>query len=138
MLSASKAFSAGLRDEDDVLELRRESSICSRDGPIIRPRQVSPMTMINHWLNGEDVAGLHDSNGLVVAIVRNVRRSVEQTTDAVTYEALDDGKAFLVRMLRNHVSKLSVHLPGATHSNGFLQAFVRRLNELLVDLLGRS
>lgn len=38
---------------------------------------------VDHWLDREDMSGLHETSGLVVGVVRDIRRAMKETADSV-------------------------------------------------------
>lgn len=58
------------------------------------------------------MSDLHDTNGLVTGIVRNVGSAMEKSVDAVTAVCLDDLKSFGLGMLLNNVAQISVQSTG--------------------------
>jgi hypothetical protein len=73
-----------------MFELSRSLSVSGYSGPIIGPDFFSVITLIDHRLNSEDVSWFHDTNGLILGIVRNVRRGMEQLADTVATEGTND------------------------------------------------
>lgn len=58
------------------------------------------------------MTNLHDTDGLVAGIVRNVGSAVEQAVDAVAAVGLHNRESFALCMLLNDVSKISVQGTG--------------------------
>lgn len=58
------------------------------------------------------MANLHDTDGLVAGIVRNVGSAVEQAVDAVAAVSLHNRESFTLGVLLNDVSKISVQRTG--------------------------
>ena len=52
-------------------------------GPVVWPGLVAPHALVDHWLDGEAVAGLHHAHSLVLGVVRDVRGAVEQSETVV-------------------------------------------------------
>lgn len=54
------------------------------------------------------MSDLHDTNGLVAGIMRNVGSAVEKSVDTVTAVCLDNLESFSLGMLLNNVTQISV------------------------------
>ena len=64
--------------------------------------------MRDHWLDGECVSRLHDADGLVLGVVGDVGRAVEEAVDAVTAVRPNHGEALGLRVLLDHVANVAV------------------------------
>ena len=58
------------------------------------------------------MSDLHDTNGLVTGIVRNVGSAMEKSVDAVAAVCLDDLESFGLGVLLNNVAQISVQSTG--------------------------
>lgn len=89
-LTGGKNLDSSLGDNHSLLKLGRALSILGDGGPVIGPHLILPCTLIDHGLDCENVADLHDTNGLVASIVRNVGCAVEEAVDSMTTIRLDN------------------------------------------------
>ena len=138
VLPPGEDLAAGFSNEDGVFELSGVGAIGGGGGPIVGPNHVLPVSVVNHGFDGEDVSNLHDTGSLVLGVVRHVGCAVEELADAVAAEGFDDAKALFLGVLCNDISELSVHLTRSAHGDGLFEALVGGLDELLMDLLGRT
>ena len=64
--------------------------------------------MRDHWLDGECVSRLHDADGLVLGVVGDVGRAVEEAVDAVPAVRPHHREALRLSVLLDHVAHLAV------------------------------
>mmetsp|Transcript_3660 Transcript_3660/g.9514 ORF Transcript_3660/g.9514 Transcript_3660/m.9514 type:complete len:337 (+) Transcript_3660:34-1044(+) len=122
---------ARLRDQQHVLELRRRLAVRRDRRPPVRPQPVSPRAHVDHRLDGEAVACLHQPLGLVARVVRDRGRLVEGLADAVAAVRAVDRKATLLDVRCDHVANVTVAGTRLAHSDGHLQRVVGALDERL-------
>ena len=94
----------------------RTAYIAGHSCPPVWPRLVPPVAGVDHGLDGEHVPLLHGSDSLVLGVVGDVRRAVEQRADAVAVEALDHGALTLRRDLGDLLAYVPVPSPRASPS----------------------
>lgn len=107
-LAGSQNLDTSLGDDHGLLKLRRALSILSDSSPAIGPHLILPGSLVNHGLDCEDMSNLHNTNGLVAGIMRNVGSAVEKSMDAVAAVCLDDLESFCLGVLLNNVAQISV------------------------------
>lgn len=71
-------------------KLRRSLPVLRRAGPVVWPGHVLVRSQIDHRLDRKAHALLRLPNRLVVLVMRDVWRAMEQAVDAVAYVRLDD------------------------------------------------
>merc|ERR1711912_179190 len=92
-----------------MLELGRTLAILRDCCPVIGPCRVpSVATDVEHGLDGEHMARLHDPYCLVLAIMRNIWRAVEELTNPMTAVACDHTTATFCSYSLNHAANISV------------------------------
>lgn len=64
--SLRQNLDASVGDEQRLLELRRPETVLGDGRPVVRPLQILPRSLADHRLDGEDVAGLHHADGVVL------------------------------------------------------------------------
>ena len=113
------------RSTEGPTKLSRPRTILCHTRPIIRPRLVTMCTETDHWLNREAHSRLRFTNSLVLRVMWNVRRAVEQLIDAMSAVCLDDAAAAALCMLLYRVTEVAKQHAGLHHRNGVVQAFSR-------------
>ena len=131
-------ITASLRDDELVFELGAPFSVFRHTGPSVRPGLIFVGSLVDHGLDGEHVADLHDANGFIVGIVGNVRGAVEELANAVAAVGLDDAESLGVGVLGDDVANLPVLCPRLAVLDGLHQAFVGGLDEQLAGLARRA
>lgn len=76
-------------------------------GPVIGPSNVPVLAQSNHGLNGKGHSNLALAHSLVLGIVRDIGRAVEELSDAVAAVRSNYAAVFLLCNLLDNVSKLS-------------------------------
>jgi hypothetical protein len=76
-------------------------------GPVIGPSNVSVLAQSNHGLNGKGHSNLALANSLVLGVVWDVGRAVEELSDAVAAVRSNDAAVLLLCNLFDNVSKFS-------------------------------
>ncbi len=82
-------------------------AIYGRAGPVIGPGHIAVLAQSNHGFDGECHAGFALANGLVLGVVWNVGRAVEDCVDAVAHVRSDDATAFGLGVFLDRVAKLA-------------------------------
>mmetsp|Transcript_23798 Transcript_23798/g.81332 ORF Transcript_23798/g.81332 Transcript_23798/m.81332 type:complete len:306 (+) Transcript_23798:95-1012(+) len=119
-----------------MFELCRPLPVRGHGRPLVGPRLVVPDAHVDHGLDGEDVAGLHDAGGLVLRVVRHVRQRVEQLANAVAAVRPHHGTPGRARDAVHGgadvaVARSRLYKRGAGH-----QTFERSLHELDRGVVG--
>lgn len=96
----------------DKVDCKRTELGCSLSvngcaGPVIGPSNVSVLAHSNHRLNGKGHSNLALAHSLVLGIVRDVGRAVEELSDAVAAVRSNYAAVLLLCNLFDNVSKLS-------------------------------
>lgn len=84
---------------------------------------------VDHWLNGEDVACLHEASRFVTCIVRNIGGAMEQFSSSMSTVGPIDTETVLLNELSDHIANISVHSSGLANSDCLFQTFIRFGNE---------
>lgn len=103
-------------------------------GPIVRPSDVSVLSEGNHGLDGEGHARFALANRLVLRVVRNVRRAVEELSNAMAAVGSNYTAVLLLGMLLDDVAKLSDQGAGLDGLDRLIQALSCSLNN--ADIIG--
>lgn len=111
-----------------LTELRSPLAVNRCAGPVVGPSDVPVLTKSNHGLNGESHAGLALANLLVLGVVRNVGRAVEQLVDAVAAVRADDTAVPLLGDLLDDVAKVADQGAGLDRSDGGVQTVASSLH----------
>lgn len=112
-----------------LTKLRRPLSINSGAGPVVGPGDVPVLAEGQHRLDGERHAGLALSNGLVLGVMRNVWRAVEDGVDAVADIRPNDAAVIGLCVLLDDVAKLAEEGAGLDELDGLVETLARRLNQ---------
>lgn len=80
-----------------MLELCSPLTILGNRGPVVRPRLVPVGAQSDHGLDREAHSGLRLANGLILRVMRDVRRAVEQLIDAMAAVCLDHAAISFLR-----------------------------------------
>lgn len=110
-------------------KLRGELAVDGGAGPVVGPGLVPVRAEVDHGLDGEAHALLRGADGLVVLVVRDVGRAVEQAVDAVA-----DVRAHHVALLRlgvlvDRVAEVAEQHARLDQRDGLRQALARRLDD---------
>lgn len=97
-------------------------------GPVVWPGDISVFSQGNHRFNGERHTGLAFADGLILGIMRHVRRAVEQFVDAVTTISTNDAAVLLLGVLLDDVAKLPYQHAWFDSLDSLLEALACRLN----------
>lgn len=92
--------------------------ILRRTRPIIRPRLIPMRPQINHRLNRKAHARLRLPNRLVLAIMRDIRRRVEQLVHTMSAISLYDGAVSRFGELFNGVARVAEEHAGFHEIDG--------------------
>ena len=106
--TSGKDLNAGLGDEKSVLVLCGAGSIRGDGGPVIRPGLVLGFAQVEHGFDGEDVTGLHASDGFVLGVMGYVGGGVEELADAVAAVGSDDGEFVLLGLGFDVLSEITI------------------------------
>lgn len=117
-----------------MLELRRARPVLRHARPVIRPRLVAVGARADHGLDSEAHARLRGADGLVLGVVRDVGRAVEEGVDAVAAVGGDDGALVGLGVLFDRVADVAEGEAGLDGLDGEAQALARRFHE--VDVRG--
>lgn len=90
-----------------LTKLRSLLAINRRARPVIGPGDIAVLAQRNHGLNRKSHAGLALSHRLVLGVVGDVGRAVEQRVDAVAAVRADDAAVPLLCNLFDNVAKLA-------------------------------
>ena len=83
----------------------------------------------NHRLDGKAHAWLRLSHGLVLGIMRNIRRTMKQAVDTVTAVCFDDTAIFRLGELFYHVSVIPEKSSRLDELDSFIQALSSSFND---------
>lgn len=120
--SGSENFNTLLSNQQSVLKLRSPAAVGSHTRPVVRPGPVLVRTQSNHRLNGETHARLRLTDSLVLRVMGNVGRAVEELVDAVTAVSLDDTTVGSLRNLLDRVAVVSEQSTGLNELDRLLKA----------------
>ena len=90
-----------------MLKLSRQRSILGGTGPVVRPSTVTVCANVNHRLNCEAHSRLRSADGLVLGVVRNIGRAVEELVDSVPTIRLYDRAVAGLGVLLDRVSRVA-------------------------------
>ena len=82
--SGGNNFHSSLDYRKGMLKLRTSLTILCYSCPIIRPRDIFPGSLINHWFYSKDMTDLQKSRRLVIRVMRDVGCRVEKLSNPVT------------------------------------------------------
>ena len=82
-------------------------SIDSSTGPVIGPRNIAVLAQSNHGLNCKSHARLALANRLILCVVRDVGRAVEQLVDAMATVCANDTTVLGLGVLLNDVAEFT-------------------------------
>jgi hypothetical protein len=109
-------------------KLRRQFPINRGARPVIRPGNVTILTQRDHWLDREGHARFTLPDRLVLGVMRDIRRAVEDGVDAVSDIGPDHTAVFRLSMLFNSVAKLAEERAGLDQLDGFCETLARCLD----------
>lgn len=112
-----------------LTKLSRQLAINSCAGPVVRPRNVSVLAQGNHGFNSKGHSRLAFADCLVLGVVWDIGRAVEQLADSVAAVGSDDTAVLLLGVLLDDVSKLPDQGTGLHSLDGLLQALSCRLDD---------
>ena len=115
-----------------MLELRGLLAVRGDGGPLVGPGAVAPDAEVDHGLDGEDVARLHDARGLVLRVVGDVRRRVEQLADAVAAVRAHDGAVRGLGDALDGAADVAVHGARPDQVRAGHEALERGLDQVVV------
>ena len=124
-------LAAVLGDEELVFELCAALAVFGDAGPAVGPGPVLVGALVDHGLDGEDVSGFHDADGLVVGVVGHVGVAVEEFADAVAAVGFDDAEVLRVGVFGDDVADFAVLGAGAAVLDGLHQTLVGGLDQAL-------
>lgn len=110
-----------------LTKLRRQGAILSDTRPVIRPGLVSVRADADHRLDREAHTRLRLPNRLVLRIVRDVWRTVEELVDAVAAVSPDNAAVLALRVLLDDVAVLAEERAWLHQLNSLFQTLSRRL-----------
>lgn len=111
-----------------LTKLRRAHTIDRSAGPVVGPCNIAVLAESNHGLNGKGHTSLAFANRLVLGIMRNVGRAMEELVDTVTAVCSDDTALLLRSVLLDNVAKLADQNAGLNSLDRLFQALTRGLN----------
>lgn len=117
-----------------MFELRRPRPINGDTGPVIGPRTITVAARADHWFDCETHARLRRAYRLVLRIMRDVGRAVEEGVDAVTAVRRDDGAIVRLSVLFDGVADAAEGEAGFHGFDGEAGTFARGFDE--VDVRG--
>lgn len=112
-----------------LTKLGRPRSILRHAGPVVGPSLVLVRAQANHGLNGEAHARLRLADSLVLCVVGDVWRAVEQLIDAVSAVGLNDTATTALCMLLDCVAEIAEQDSGLDRLDGHVQTLARRLGD---------
>lgn len=90
-----------------MLKLRRQRPIRRSTRPIIRPSAIPVRAKVDHGLDRKAHPRFRSADCLVLPVVRDVGRAVEEPVHAVAAVALDDAAVLALGVLLDGVSGFS-------------------------------
>lgn len=114
---------------DSLTKLSRQLSVNGCAGPVVRPRNVSVLAQRNHGLDSKGHSRLAFADCLVLGVVWDIGRAVEQLADSVAAVGSDDTAVLLLGVLLDDVSKLPDQGTGLHSLDGLFQALSCRLDD---------
>lgn len=114
---------------DSLTKLSCQLAVNGCAGPVVRPRNVSVLAQGNHGLDSKGHSRLAFADCLVLGVVGDVGRAVEQLADSVAAVGSDDTAVSLLGVLLDNVSKLSDESTGLHSLNRLFQALSCRLDD---------
>lgn len=84
IVSCSQDLAPVISNKDSVFELSTALAVSGNCRPIISPGSVLVGSQVYHGFDGKDMALLHYALGLVLIVVGNIRRRVEETSNSMT------------------------------------------------------
>ena len=141
-------ITAGFGYQKSVFKLSRSFAINSYSGPIVWPQHVLPSSFINHRFNSENVTWSHYSNSLILSIMRNRGRSMEQPKywkieliinakihihsalliDTMSAISFNNRKALPTGKLFNNITDFTISRSRFDNGNGSIQTFPSTFN----------
>lgn len=112
-----------------LTKLRRPLPICRRTSPVVRPCLVPVRPQIYHRLDRKAHALLCLPNCLVVLVMWDVRRAMEQAVNAVAHVSLDDVALLRLGVLIDRGTKVAEEDAWLDHRDGVVQAGARCLDD---------
>lgn len=105
-----------------MLKLRSPLPVSRHTRPVIRPRLIPVSTQRDHGLDGEAHARLRLAHRLVLCVMRNVRRAMEELIDPVTAVSLDDATVICFGHLLDRVAIRAEECTGLDKFDCFVEA----------------
>lgn len=118
----SKNLDTILSNKQRVLELRRLATIRSNTRPVIRPRLILVRAQRNHRLDSKAHARFRLANGLVLGVVRNIRRAMEELVNAVAAVSFHDAAVVGFGEFLDRVAVVAEERAGLDEFDRFFQA----------------
>mmetsp|Transcript_68639 Transcript_68639/g.222497 ORF Transcript_68639/g.222497 Transcript_68639/m.222497 type:complete len:337 (+) Transcript_68639:138-1148(+) len=130
--SSSEHLKTVLCNQKSLLELGGPGAV-GRDGsPIVGPSLVAAVAAkVEHGLDCEHVACFHDADRLILPVMRNPRRSVEELADAVATVGVDHGTIGLRGLRADAVPHVAVKCAWSDHLGCLAQGVVGRPDQPL-------
>lgn len=104
-------------------------AVYRRARPVVGPSNVTVLAEGNHRLNGKSHTRLGLTNSLVLGVVGDVRRAVEELVDSVSAVGADYAAVTGLGMLLNDVAKLTEENTWLNGLDGKVQALSRALSD---------
>lgn len=114
---------------EQLTKLGRLLPVNSRAGPVIRPSNVAILAQRNHRLDSKGLSRLALANCLVLGVMRDVGRAVEDRVNAVTDVSPDDTGVLGLGVLLNRVAKVTVQRPWLDELDRLIKTLSSRLND---------
>lgn len=122
------ANATNIRSEKPT-KLRRPLPVLRRAGPVVWPGHVLVRPQVDHRLDRKAHALLCLPDRLVVLVMRDVRRAMEQAIDAVADVGLDDVALLRLGVLVDRGAKVAEEDTRLHHRDGVVQAGARRFDD---------
>lgn len=100
-------FVSGFSDENRMFPLGGKTSVFGYSRPAVRKNAKFFSSGVDHRLDREDHAGLHDSAGAELAVMADLRIFVETDSDPVTAEFTNDAAALRFDKMLNCIADIS-------------------------------
>lgn len=111
-------------------------SVNSGTGPVIGPCNITVFAQSNHGLNRKGHARLAFANRLVLGVVRNVGRAVEELVDTVTTVRANDTAVLGFGVLLNNVTEFTNESTGLNSLNSLVETLASAFNYANVIRVG--
>ena len=120
-----------------MLKLRRPPPINRHTRPIIRPRLVPRTPQRDHRLNRKTHPHLGLPDGLVLRIMRHIRRRVEELVNTMAHICLHHLAVLRLGVFFDRVAVIAEQRPGFHERDGFVETAARGLDDAhAVGVLG--